>query len=219
MDRSKKMILKNTNEEECKFIVRDASVFALIEQKKNIVGLTMTDRTELEIHDTYLDSVDLDLYQQKAGLRLRKEGNKFCSTFKKHIKNNKGFLNRNEIEEELLSSHFENALTELKSTHPYEVAIAFCNQKTLNPIVDLVNQRIKWRLVNSTSVYEMCLDAIQFNPLVPEQVDYEIELEYIQGDKELIKVASSILTIEFGLQKSKSSKYKQCLEAQSKLKK
>jgi inorganic triphosphatase YgiF len=212
------MAFKNIAEREFKFVLKDPAVFEILSKKQSIAGFTLGQKVIQSIHDTYFDSEDLDLYLQKAGLRVRKEKNQFCVTFKKHINLKKGLLTRNEIEENLSSAHFENALIELKSTHPYELALALSNQKSIKPIVDLVNQRIKIELVNNPHVFELCLDTIQYSSANPQLLDYEIELEFLQGDIAWMNSIISSLTTEFHMQRSKSSKYKRCLEANSKIK-
>jgi inorganic triphosphatase YgiF len=213
------MGLKNNTEREFKFIAKQDSIFRFIERKKTIAGFILDKRKDKIVRDTYFDSDDLDLYLQKAGLRLRKEGNQYCITFKKQINVKKGILTRNEIEEELTSTHYENAIIELKSTHPYELALAFSFQKSIKPIVELINHRTIIYLTKEANTYELCLDTVQYNLATPEVEDYEIGIECIEGDELWMKPIVFALTSEFPINKSKSSKYKRCLESQSKIKK
>ena len=213
------MYLKTPIEREFKFIVKDQRIFSSIAEKKGISGFLIESPREIIMHDTYFDSDDLDLYNQKAGLRLRKIEQKFWITFKKHIKQKKGILERDEIEEELTSIHFENAIKEMKLTHPFEMALALSYQKSIKPIVDLSNQRQIFRLTRDKTIIDLCLDMVSYKSSNPLQLDFEIEIEHLSGDQEPIQALISSLTSEYRMVKSKSSKYKRCLEANLKIKK
>ncbi|GHV71975.1 hypothetical protein AGMMS49928_26600 [Spirochaetia bacterium] len=175
--------IRNQREIETKYVISssDDTLFsAMIEFLKEIDGTSISEPENICQEDTYFDSMNFMLTNNKKILRMRKKGNAYIVTFKEPVKGH-GISDNNgqtiRIEKETITKNDDLKACWVDVTRMIP-DISDINPEELQNIIVIKNDRVKYDIFQDDFKVELVFDDVTyFNSDNKEYHEKQVELE------------------------------------------
>jgi|GEM_PF-1025028 inorganic triphosphatase YgiF len=195
-------------ETEIKFEVPDKELFDRIVPLKDIAGYSLSDRGLITISDTYFDTPDNRLFNEKAVFRLRVIGGKPVLGFKSRQRSGGSFYRRLEIESPADITPADILTSPLPELPPCRAFREKFGAVQLSVSMSAGNNRRRILLEkDGAAQFELVLDDVTFTGPRGTHSVCEIEVESLGGSDEELECIGSWLKKKFALNYAGPSKY------------
>ncbi|MFC1551222.1 CYTH domain-containing protein [Candidatus Latescibacterota bacterium] len=195
-------------ETEIKFKVPDRELYDSIVPLKNIAGYTASDRGTETISDTYFDTPDNRLLNEKSVFRLRMAGSKPVLAFKSHQPSGGSFYRRIEIESPVEITPEDITSGPLPGIPPCRAFSEKFGAVRLSVSMNAGNNRRRILLQkDGVAQFELVLDDVTFSGPRGTHSVCELEVESLGGTDEELEKIGAWLKKKYDLNYAGPSKY------------